>query len=224
MGSAMAGILPMAVGAALSPLPIAAMILLLRTPRARVNGPVFAAGWLVGLAALGAVVLAVAAGRDYGEGSGPSTVARVVKGLLGALFLVRAARVWRQRPTKGHPAPPPGWMATIDRITGRRSAGLGVLLAAVNPKNLSLTVAAGTLIAQTEISGPAQTCALAGYVALGSVGILAPLVVYLARVDRAKVMLDDWNQWMMANNPPVMIVLFLLLGAVLVGKAISGVG
>lgn len=35
---------------ALSPLPIIAVVLMLTTPQARVNGPAFVAGWLAGLA------------------------------------------------------------------------------------------------------------------------------------------------------------------------------
>ena len=49
MGQAIGEILPLAVGVALSPIPIIAIILMLGTPRARSNGPAFALGWLVGL-------------------------------------------------------------------------------------------------------------------------------------------------------------------------------
>jgi Sap, sulfolipid-1-addressing protein len=46
--------LPFAVGVALSPAPIAAVILMLITPRARANGPAFILGWIVGIAVAGA--------------------------------------------------------------------------------------------------------------------------------------------------------------------------
>jgi hypothetical protein len=48
MGQAISDILPMAVGVAISPVPIIAIVLMLGTPRARVNGATFAVGWLVG--------------------------------------------------------------------------------------------------------------------------------------------------------------------------------
>ncbi len=53
MGDAVGQVLPMAVGVALSPVPIIALILMLVTPRARVNGPAFVVGWLLGLAIVG---------------------------------------------------------------------------------------------------------------------------------------------------------------------------
>jgi Sap, sulfolipid-1-addressing protein len=53
MGQAIGEILPFAVGVALSPVPIIAVILMLVTPRARVSGPAFVVGWLTGLAVVG---------------------------------------------------------------------------------------------------------------------------------------------------------------------------
>ena len=48
MGRATGDFLPSAVGVAISPLPIVAVVLMLVTPRGRVDGPVFLVGWLVG--------------------------------------------------------------------------------------------------------------------------------------------------------------------------------
>ena len=57
MGQAIGGSLALAVGVALSPVPIIAVVLMLTTRRARVNGPLFVLGWLAGLAVVGAIVL-----------------------------------------------------------------------------------------------------------------------------------------------------------------------
>ena len=48
-------LLPAALGIALSPPPIIAVVVLLGTPRARITGPAFAFGWILGLAAVVAV-------------------------------------------------------------------------------------------------------------------------------------------------------------------------
>ena len=60
MGGAIGGSLPLAIGVALSPIPIIAVVLMLTTPSARVNGPAFVIGWLAGLAVVGAIVQAIA--------------------------------------------------------------------------------------------------------------------------------------------------------------------
>jgi hypothetical protein len=53
MGQAIGQALPYAVGVALSPVPIIAVVLMLATPQGRINGPAFLAGWIVGIAPLG---------------------------------------------------------------------------------------------------------------------------------------------------------------------------
>jgi hypothetical protein len=57
MGQAVGGLLPAAVGVALSPLPIIAVILMLGTPKAPSNGPGFAAGWMAGLIVVSVIVI-----------------------------------------------------------------------------------------------------------------------------------------------------------------------
>ena len=62
MGSVVGQLLPIAVGVALSPLPIIAVVLMLVTPRGRLNGLAFIVGWWVGLGVVGTIGLAVAGG------------------------------------------------------------------------------------------------------------------------------------------------------------------
>jgi hypothetical protein len=49
MGEAIGHSLPLAIGVALSPVPIIAVVVLLTSSRARSLGPVFVLGWLLGL-------------------------------------------------------------------------------------------------------------------------------------------------------------------------------
>ena len=55
MGQAIGGSLPLAIGVALSPVAIIAVVLMLTTEKARVNGPAFVLGWLIGLDAISAL-------------------------------------------------------------------------------------------------------------------------------------------------------------------------
>ena len=64
MHEAIGQVLSFAVGVAISPLPIVAVVLMLATPRARVNGPAFVLGWIVGLSLVGTVVLLVLERRE----------------------------------------------------------------------------------------------------------------------------------------------------------------
>jgi threonine/homoserine/homoserine lactone efflux protein len=222
MGAAIGDILPLAVGVAISPVPVIAVVLMLGTPRARPNGLAFALGWVVGLTVVGGVILALASGNSQADDGGPETWVSVVKLALGVLFLLLAARTWRSRPRAGQEAAMPKWMQAIDTFTTGRSFGFGVLLSGVNPKNLALTIAAATAIAQTGISGGEAAGTLAVFIIVGSLSILAPVVIYFAMGVKAAVILDELKTWMADNNAAIMSVLLLVLGAKLIGDAIGG--
>lgn len=222
MGSAIGDILPLAIGVALSPIPIIAIILMLGTPRARANGLAFAVGWLGGLTVVGSIVLLLASGNAGADEGGPATWASALKLLLGVLFLLMAARIWHGRPKPGEEAQLPGWMQAIDGFSAAKAAGVGALLSGLNPKNLALTVAAATAIAETEIPGGQQAVALAVFVVLGSLTILVPVAIYFLMGARATEILDGLKGFMGAHNAAIMTVLLLLLGAKLIGDGIGG--
>jgi len=75
MGSVIGDLLPLALGVAISPVPIIAVILMLLAPRATASSVGFAIGWVVGIVVVTTVTVVVASSADLaGEGdSGPST-------------------------------------------------------------------------------------------------------------------------------------------------------
>ncbi len=222
MGQAIGDVLPLAIGVALSPVPIIAIVLMLGTPRARSNGPAFALGWIAGLAVVGGVVLALASDNAQADDGSPETWVSVLKLLFGLLFLLLAARTWRGRPREGEEAAMPKWMQAIDAFTAGKSLGAGFLLSGINPKNLALTIAAAAAIAQTGISGGESAVALAVFILVGSLTILAPVAVYFLLGARAPAILNEMKTWMAAHNAAIMTVLLLVLGAKLIGDAIAG--
>lgn len=222
MSQAIGGVLPLAVGVALSPVPIVGMVLVLATPRARANSLAFLAGWVAGLAVVGTVVLLVAGGAEATEEGGAADWVSVLELLLGVLLLRLAVKRWRDRPAAGQEAPMPGWMRAIDSFRAPRAAGLAVLLSAVNPKNLLLVVAAATSIAQTGAGAGAQAAALAVFVLIGSLGIGAPVAIYFAMGERSKRILGDLRDWMAHNDAVIIAVICLVIAAKLIGDGIAG--
>ena len=168
------------------------------------------------------MVLALASGNSQADDGSPETWVRVVKLALGALFLLLAARTWRTRPRAGQEAAMPKWMQAVDTFTAGKSFGFGALLSGVNPKNVALTIAAATAIAQTGITGGEAAGALAVFTIVGSLSILAPVVIYFVMGAKAAVILDELKTWMAAHNAAIMSVLLLVLGAKLIGDAIAG--
>jgi threonine/homoserine/homoserine lactone efflux protein len=222
VGQAIGGSLALAVGVALSPIPIIAVVLMLTTRRARLNGPLFVLGWLAGLAVVGAIVLSVAGPAEASSSGSPATWVSWVKIVLGLLVLLVAVREFRARPKEGEQASLPKWMARIDDIRPLPACGLAALLAGVNPKNLLLAVAAAASIAQTGISGGEQAIAYLVFALVGTLGVGIPVGMYFALGPRADKWLGSLKDWMGEHNAVIMSVLCLVIGAKLIGDAISG--
>ena len=222
MGSAIGDTLSMAVGVAISPIPVIALILMLFSKRAASNGPAFAVGWLLGIGLVGAIVLAVSGAGDVSSGGAPSTAASAVQLVLGLLLLLMAAGQWRRRPAPGEEATTPKWMRGIEEFTPGRAAGVGALLSGANPKNLLLIVGASVTIAQAGLSGGQTAIAFTVFAVLASLTVLVPVLGYLLLGERAARVLDQLKTWLSHNNAAVMAVLLLVFGAVLLGKGIGG--
>ncbi|MFD9815536.1 GAP family protein [Streptomyces sp. NPDC059080] len=221
MGHAVGDVLGLAAGVAVSPLPIVAIILVLATPRGRLNGPLFVLGWVLGLAALGAIMLAVGGTGGASTHKHPATWVGALKLALGALLALFGARQWRRRPHDTSQAQLPKWMAAIDRFTPVKILGLGLLLSAANLKNAPLTIAAGVSISSAGLPVPQQIGTFAIFVVIASLGVLAPLVVYLSMGERAESILGDWRDRAARHSAAVMAVLLFVLGLKLLGDGIS---
>lgn len=220
LSQAIGDLLPSAVGVAISPAPIIAVILMLSTPKARTTGPAFALGWIAGLVVVSAVVLAVADGADQ-EGTTSDAVS-VVKLVLGVVLFFLAVRRWRSRPRPGVEPEMPGWMQTMDRVAPSRAVGLGALLSGANPKNLALTLAAAASIAQGGLSTGGSVVAVAVFVVIGSATVAGPVAFYLLAPSKAASQLDTIKRAMSEHNAMIMCVVLVVLGAKLLGNGFAG--
>jgi threonine/homoserine/homoserine lactone efflux protein len=217
---AIGDLLPSAVGVALSPVPIIAVILMLGTPKARTNGPAFAVGWIAGLVIVSVVVLLVT-GDASDPDSTTATGVNWIQVVLGVVFLAMAARQWRSRPRKGTEPELPKWMSTIDSFAPGKSLALGALLSGVNPKNLALTAAAAASIAQADMSAGDDAVAVAVFVLIGSLTVAGPVCFYVFAPTRASAPLASIKEFMGDHNAVIMMVVLLVLGAKLLGQGLG---
>jgi threonine/homoserine/homoserine lactone efflux protein len=219
MIGAIGEVLGLALGIAISPVPVAAVILMLFSERARANGSAFLAAWIVGIAAVTTVVsLIPGVGSDDGA---PSTTSGWIKLALGALLLVAGIRQWTTRPRGDAPTAPPGWLTRIDELQPGAALGLGVVLSALNPKNLLLAAAAGVSIASSELTGGEAAVVIAVFTIVASATVGGPVVAYLTAGDRLDAPLDAAKSWLLDNDTAVMAVLFAVFGASLLGDGLE---
>ena len=223
MGQAIGQILPTAIGVAISPLPIVAVVLMLVTPRGRANGPAFVVGWCVGLAAIGAIVISAAGSAGATDDGAPATWVSWLKLILGVLLLLLvAARQWKARPVGSEEPATPKWMGALDGFSPVKALGAGVVLSALNPKNLLLAIAGAAVVAQAELSTGEETLTWAVFILVASIGVATPVVIAVGMGDRSRGLLDRLKTWLARENTVIMAVLLLVIGVKLIGDAISG--
>lgn len=213
-------LLPAALGVALSPVPIVAIVLMLSSERGRTQGPAFAVGWVLALLAVSTVIGALVGTAT--DGDEPSPVVAVVQLMFGLLFLALAVKQWRGRPAPGQQAEAPSWMASIPTLTTGRAVAIGAALAGLNPKNLALTAAASATIAQASLDGAGTALATATFVLLASATVLGAVVAALVAPSASAEVLDGIRRFMSAHTTAIMLTLLLVLGAKLVGDGLAG--
>jgi hypothetical protein len=221
MGQGISEVLPFAIGIAISPIPIIAIVLILFSNRATVNGLSFLLGWVLGLAVVGTAVYLFADAANAATDTTTSDTISWGKVVLGVLLLGLARRSFAKRPAPGQAEELPKWMATVETITPIKAVGLAIVLSVVNPKNLVLAVGACAGLGQLSLSTEDAVVALVVFVAVASSSILFAVVYELVGGQRARQTLDHLKEWMTEHNHAVMAVLFLVFGIVLISKGIN---
>ncbi len=212
MGSAIGDTLPLALGIAISPIPIIAAILMLLSPKI---------GWVLGIVVAVVVFTLLSGLIPASDPNATKPIAGTIKIVLGALLLLLALRQWRSRPKNGEAAALPKWMGAIDSMTAGRGFVLAFILAAVNPKNLLLAAGAGVAIGTAGLSAGSTTVVIVVFVLVACCSVAIPVIGYLVAADALRGPLDSLRGWLVQNNATVMAVLLLVIGVVLVGKGIA---
>ncbi|QBJ96432.1 GAP family protein [Rhodococcus sp. ABRD24] len=221
MNTVIGDLLPLAVAIAISPVPIIGATLLLMGPRARVLGPCFLIGWVLGVLTSVVAFTLLAGVLPESSPSEGQPVVGTVQLLLGATLLGMAVRQMRSRPQPDDEQGLPAWMTKFDTMRPGASLGTAALLAAVSPKNLFLAIAAGSVLGTSGLGVGSVAICISIFVAVASLMIAVPTVGYLVAPERAVPLLDSIRTWLASNNATIMAVLLLVLGTKLIG---SGLG
>ncbi len=221
MGKAIGEILPLAVALAAGPLPIIAILLILVSEDARAKGVGFVFGRIVGLAlivAAGLVIFTLINDPALGHRDHPRPAMSVARIVIGVLAIALASRMWRRR---NEPSRPTLLTRRVEGLTVKGSVGLGLMVSVIDPASLSLGFLVGVDIAAARLPVPTAVIVAAAFVALSTVTITVPLVGYLAGGQAVRDRLVGVKAWLQSNEKAVMIVLFLVIGAMLIGRGIT---
>jgi threonine/homoserine/homoserine lactone efflux protein len=216
-------ILPLALGVAISPIPVIAAILMLLSPRAKGTSVGFLLGWVVGIVVAVTVFTLLASVLPEKDAGASNPTAGWIKIGLGVLLLLMAVKQWRGRPPRDADPQLPTWMKAIDTMTAVKGAGLGFLLSALNPKNLIMAAGAGLIIGGTDagLETRSQVLAIAIFTVIAAASVAVPVIAYLVASDRMGGPLESMHQWLVKENATVMAVLLLVIGVTMVGKGLG---
>ncbi len=198
--------------AAASPGTVVATLAVLGTKRARVNGSVFAVGFVLGQSL--ALFFVIAIGSVTTPSGGGSTASAALEIVVGVLLLVTAERA---RHLPDAPRAVAGGsrarrvLDRLERVTPRTAFSVGVTLG-IGLKRLVITVLAASTIALANL-GRAQELALgAFYVLLASVLVWAPITVYLVAGSRADELVAKSKELLAVKQHQVTFYTSLLFG------------
>lgn len=208
----LAKVLPLALGAAVSPTLFVAAVVLLSDPvRPRRRAGSFAVGAAVPLAVIGAAGLVLFRGARAQAPFRVSPVVDIVFGVLLLLLAVRAAL----RPARGT-----SHHRRHRAVTSLRACALlGAGLMAVNFSSLALFVPAVKEIAlAASVSAAEQTVVLAIAVVLALLAVLVPLVLYLIAPAQAQSVLTPLLTAAKRHSRTIGVVICLVFGIYLTVK------
>lgn len=223
MRSVLGELLPLALGVAVSPLPVIAVLLILLGPRARTSSIGLAAGWLAGVVVATGVFVIVGrsflAPDDHAHSASP--MLGWIKLFLGTVLLGAGIRELLSHKTSS--ATEPRWMATVDTLNPLAAAGVGFALMAINIKNIALCAAAGITIGSAGLRISGATGCVAMFSLLAATTVIVPVIGSHLAADLLRQPLSHAQQWLQVNHDVVIAVLLVLLGTVLIGTGIAAI-
>ncbi|HWH99398.1 MAG TPA: GAP family protein [Propionibacteriaceae bacterium] len=219
MLSAFGQLLPIALAAAVSSVPITLTILILLSPkRSRVAIP-FLIGWVAGMAvvvvlsSLGASALPIRSIRTSQKAIGIGEI------IVGVGLLVVAVLSWR-RAARATTAPRNRWLDSVERLGPATALGLAVVLN-LRPKGLLLGAAAGLAVAGARLSGTDAVIAILSYLALASATVTVPIIATLVSPARMEPRLVLARDWLDRNGGHITVVVLLMVGVVILGDGLT---
>jgi threonine/homoserine/homoserine lactone efflux protein len=181
----------------------------------------YLAGWVLGLSALTAIVVARASALDADEDPAWLSVLRLV---VGVVLIVAGVRAWVRRPRRPEDRKSPRWMAGLESAGFARSFGIGALLAAANPKHIALVSTNASFISQVHPSLAGSILAGAVLVAIGASSIAACVLLRVFGGATGQRALSAVNRFLVEHADVLVAAVVVLIGIKIVGDGIGGLG
>ena len=218
MGQVLAQLIPLAVAAALSTVPITATIFILLSERRGTTALPFLSGWVLGTAS-GLTLVTLATQALPGRPRPLNSLIATLEILVGsALVVMGLATLVRHRRTST--IAQPRWIEGIGSFGPLPAFGIGLALN-VRPKALLLFAAAGLAISGARLNVRDNLLLIAVYTAVSTSTVVAPTLATVFLPEKMEPRLVAARDWIGAHGAAVTGVLVTLIGVVVVAAGIS---
>jgi hypothetical protein len=206
-------VIPLALGAAISPVVFAGAIAVMTGPRPLARGGAYAAGVAIPLLIVTAV--AVLLGHALSLPDASATVKGAIDVALGAVLVVLGLRALRRPPAPAQPhrRPETGGLG--------RYVAMGAGLMASNVTTFALYVPALKLIEESGVNPGDKILAVAIVLAVTMALVLVPLAVVAVAPDASERALARAGAWFSAHRRALTVAICLGFGAYLLIKGLA---
>ena len=218
-------IISLALAAALQPLQVIAMLVLLQTAGGKINGLAYLGGMVAFRLALALIFWWLVSGVEAaieGEGGNFNALTGTVMVLLGLLLLIFALRQLFSAQSEDQAAA--SWMGKLETITPRRAALVGVAFLALDPKDWLIDLSAIDLIAAADLNGMQSGFAYLVYILLALALLLIPLVFTAIFPAKAQISLGRLNAWLNTHERSIEIIIAIIFGLMFVYIGLESLG
>lgn len=206
---------PMAMGIALSPGPVLAIIMLLMTKRAKISGPIFLLGMFLGIQIVGSIIIFVPGViADHG---GMSDATGTVKIIAGVVLLLLIIPIWIKKKKEGNVHRIPKIFNKLDEFGALKVFLIGLVFSAFSVKNAALSASGAAHIHTTSLVDYLET--LLGvfvFAIMATITVIVPIVIYFLAPKKTEVLLRTWRDWLIKYHWDIVMAMMLIAGGLLI--------
>jgi hypothetical protein len=221
MGAVYVQMLPLILGAALLPIWIIIVLMLLSGKGGLAKGAAFVGGVTFARLLQGVLFGLVFTGSGDAESDSSSGAIKATLLLvLGILLLVTAYKNWSKEPDPD--APPPKILASLADMSAIKALGLGIVLPLVAPKLWVFTLGAISVIDEANLGRTSSIIAYLLYMISAQLLITLPVLAYLVAPAWAASSLGAAREWLEKHNRVIVIVVSLIFGLLFLWQGVTG--
>ncbi|TAH53860.1 MAG: hypothetical protein EYC68_02130 [Chloroflexota bacterium] len=221
MNSVLIELVPLIIGAAVVPIWIIIVLLLLRGEGGLPSALAFVAGQVLFRLGQGIVVGFIFASSAVAKTeAGGNLIVSTLLLVVGILLWITAVIKWFKVPDPDEP--PPGWMKIFHSVSAPKAFGFALLLMAIAIKQWVFALGALEVINKSALTLAESIIAYLIFILGAQFLILVPIVIRAALPRQSAHLLESGSQWLERNNRMLVIVVSVVFGAYFIFKGITG--